>query len=1206
VSKLIPLNLYLRQMQSSDKSATTNLTEPQKCLSSKRQQWNHARMIAVGLPLVFGLLSPQIARADCPIGGGIADPNISTYISGEVYGGSTNALSKVDDLDNTWRTAAGLPQTGTVIPWFPRTPASSSLNSFMTNGVTTSVQLIDLDPAGISCTGTPAIGSPFLANSSTLQSTSPRPSILHNSTNQPNFWNENTGDTKSRNAVLFSFDRPVSSFGAWFGDLETRKTIANGTPAILRLLDASGNRIGNDISIDPTDISNGGTFTVLDQSTCNSSSNGCGNNSTRWVGFVDTSSVARVSKALVIVGDAVLGGDGKGEHLSFIGADILPSISGTVFEDPNYGGGAGRKFATAGTSPRPNATVELYNKNTGAFIAATTTNFIGTYTFTGVNLGDYLIRVVNSTITSSRGVVAGLIPVQTFRVNDSNGNPIEDPHRVGGENPSTSDTGAAGSGAVLNSTSFVFITGAGTAITGGQAESIAPVKVGSSNVTGIDFGYNFDTIVNTNDSNQGSLRQFIINSNALHGEASLAQLNQPTGKETSIFMIPGGSAVPGIRAGVVNQLTNGVAVINVATALPIIIDSNTSIDGKTQTTNIGNTNTGLLGTGGSVGVNNIPLAQVNKPEVELTDGGGTVGVGLNIQGDDTTVRGLSIWGFGAGNSTPTNNQITIGLNPPVFNPTPNRTLIEQNILGTQATGFSQANAPGFNTASNNGEGIYLLSSADAIIRTNLIGFNGGTGILSFGNNLNLTVSGNEIRSNGITNTRDGVGLENGTKNSQAINNLIINNAANGVKIDKNGANSQLLVDNNTIQGSGVLGWETAGIAAVDTAASKDTISRNTIAGSKGAGIWLETTVSNTKITQNSIYQNAGLGIDLKGGDGGTGNQTIIGTTTVNPNDGAVSTSIANNGIDYPIVTASTLNSETLTVKGFVGNVGSGSTKFAGAKLEFFIADNSDANQNGLVILGDGKSKPHGEGKTYIGTCTTDANSLFNCTFSNAGTLGLTDANNITATAIDALGNTSEFSAVPSIKANVLAVKRITAINGQAINPNDNTPLNTIIDNPATTNDNNPNWPNGLLIGAYDAGKVRPGDKIEYTVYFMNANGADITNVKMCDPIIGAQTFLNDAYGAGKDIKYKFGSNPEVSLTRVVDPDVDRAQFNPSPGRVPGCTASTLTGTNNGTVVIDVTGSGSSIQNNISFIPGATGPSTADSYGYFRFITTVKP
>ena len=47
-------------------------------------------------------------------------------------------------------------------------------------------------------------------------------------------------------------------------------------------------------------------------------------------------------------------------------------------------------------------------------------------------------------------------------------------------------------------------------------QSIVTVDASSGNVTGVDFGFNFDVIVNTNDAGQGSLRQFILNSNLLN------------------------------------------------------------------------------------------------------------------------------------------------------------------------------------------------------------------------------------------------------------------------------------------------------------------------------------------------------------------------------------------------------------------------------------------------------------------------------------------------------------------------------------------------------------------------------------------------------------------------------------------------------------------------------------------------------------------
>jgi hypothetical protein len=118
------------------------------------------------------------------------------------------------------------------------------------------------------------------------------------------------------------------------------------------------------------------------------------------------------------------------------------------------------------------------------------------------------------------------------------------------------------------------------------------------------------------------------------------------------------------------------------------------------------------------------------------------------------------------------------------------------------------------------------------------------------------------------------------------------------------------------------------------------------------------------------------------------------------------------------------------------NTPSGMANIGNLTLEFFIADNTPADQNGEVIVGDTWSKPHGEGKTYIGFCTTDVNGIFGnttnpCVFSNVGVLGLTNANNITATATDGNGNTSEFSANPSSKANLVLVKRITAITSAA-------------------------------------------------------------------------------------------------------------------------------------------------------------------------------
>jgi hypothetical protein len=98
------------------------------------------------------------------------------------------------------------------------------------------------------------------------------------------------------------------------------------------------------------------------------------------------------------------------------------------------------------------------------------------------------------------------------------------------------------------------------------------VNLGLVDVSGLDFGFNFDLVVNTRSDGQGSLGQFMLNATALGNDAGLAQAGSrlsiantveplPAGKETSIFMIPDGLAHAGLRAGLVDQLTGGVAII---------------------------------------------------------------------------------------------------------------------------------------------------------------------------------------------------------------------------------------------------------------------------------------------------------------------------------------------------------------------------------------------------------------------------------------------------------------------------------------------------------------------------------------------------------------------------------------------------------------------------------------------------------------------
>ena len=379
------------------------------------------------------------------------------------------------------------------------------------------------------------------------------------------------------------------------------------------------------------------------------------------------------------------------------------------------------------------------------------------------------------------------------------------------------------------------------------------------------------------------------------------------------------------------------------------------------------------------------------------------------------------------------------------------------------------------------------------------------------------------------------------------------------------------------------------------------------------------------ITRNSTFANGasgvGLGIDLDPVSRDPNNYVTANGVTAN--NGTVSASLPNNDLDYPIITSASLSIGTLTVKGFVGSVPAGSSTFANTTLEFFIADNIPANQDGEAILGDGKSLSHGEGRTYIGTCSADANGLFNCSFANAGTLGLTNTANVTATATDAVGNTSEFSAPPTVNnPNVLLVKRITAVNGSGTNGS--VALNTYDPDPTYPYDKNviqagltppssDKWPNTtgatsstFLIGARDGGQTKTNDEVEYTIYFLSAGTGTAKNVTICDRIPRYQTFVPNAFNSLTTAPNTTSASPvgdrgiQVSqgtttygYTNIGDGDA--ARYYPPGSTLPSACTQPALAEDNGTIVV-----------NLGDVPNATLPGDpVNSYGFLRFRAKVK-
>ena len=673
---------------------------------------------------------------------------------------------------------------------------------------------------------------------------------------------------------------------------------------------------------------------------------------------------------------------------------VAPEITGTVFEDFNYGGGPGRDFSTADASAEASGfsvgaigsgsgvVVELYENQSGNFIKIddTVTDADGNYSFSNIADGTYRVRVVNDTVISSRssnGTGIQPLAVQTFRNDPDSGGAVT--NEVGGANPTAMDT----PGTQANGTDLSTIT----------AQSVTEVVIAGSGAIEVDFGFNFDTIVNRNDSGQGSLRQFIFNSNEL-GNTNLDQeanisFDPGNGEEVSIFMIPSGD-LDG----------RGVASISISSQLPAIIDTSTHVDGRTQTAGIGDTNSGTLGdTTTAIGVAGTTLIGVLAPEVELIDNG-NVANGLTINANGVEVRQLAIFGFGSsafdGNINVTGS-VSSGL------------VIDQNVIGTAADTFS---AP----ADRGSIGV-VAAGGNGVLSNNLIGHAGGHGLVLFTNNAHdWDVRDNEFRGNSESDGGDNIVIDTAAAVNTVQRNLIVEAAGFGIDILSTGGNNVL--EQNTISDNGQTGITEDG--GVRLGGENDIARLNVISDNAGSGVIVHEgsgTGDGNLISQNHIFDNGKIGIDLieQGGNAGLGT-----TPFVTQNDNGDGDEGGNGLINFPVFESASISGGNLTLTGFAP---------AGADIELFIADaGPNPNPNPFSL-------DFGEGATYLVTVTegsylvtvtegsaadtestsggysddsgTEANAA-RFSFTIPTPSGVTTSTHLTATATVA-NNTSEFS-----------------------------------------------------------------------------------------------------------------------------------------------------------------------------------------------------
>lgn len=240
------------------------------------------------------------------------------------------------------------------------------------------------------------------------------------------------------------------------------------------------------------------------------------------------------------------------------------------------------------------------------------------------------------------------------------------------------------------------------------------------------------------------------------------------------------------------------------------------------------------------------------------------------------------------------------------------------------------------------------------IQGNYIGVNAaGDDYLFNGTNIIISGSGFEIDSNVISGAANGINVGNVT--SGIITNNLMGTKADGTGSLGNGVSISLT--------------NSSGVRIGEDAAANP--APNIIANGTQDGIRILGGGTGNIIRQNSIFNNAGLGIDL-GGDGVTQND---------PGD----PDLANNYQNFPVI-----NDVTTSITGSLN-----SQPFRSYRLEFFSSNTADPSG-------------YGEGRTFFHSLIVVTNGLGDATFSFPNPLPL--GTYISATATDTITyDTSEFS-----------------------------------------------------------------------------------------------------------------------------------------------------------------------------------------------------
>jgi hypothetical protein len=257
--------------------------------------------------------------------------------------------------------------------------------------------------------------------------------------------------------------------------------------------------------------------------------------------------------------------------------------------------------------------------------------------------------------------------------------------------------------------------------------------VGATDVTGVDFGFSYELIVNTNDTGQGSLHRFIDNANGI------------VGVQTSRFNIP--TTDPNYTASPLAY------VIHPLSALPEITDP-TIIEGTTQPdfaatpiivldgVQTGPGTSGIWISSGASTVRGLVIHQFTASGVHVTTNGGNTIAGNYIGTDVTGLLDRGNGTHGIHIDTDTGGNTIGGITPPernlisgngahgIFLQATNVNILWGNRIGTNVNGVPNLGNGGHGILIDGGDGNTV--GGEAAGQRNLISGNQGSGVLVTG------------------------------------------------------------------------------------------------------------------------------------------------------------------------------------------------------------------------------------------------------------------------------------------------------------------------------------------------------------------------------------------------------------------------------------------------------------------------------------------